>query len=416
MVVKKSSVYISLILTSLILIFGATPALASQPYFFFYHQTESSIVNGKSTYDDARFGFVYWDITDTDPALENVAVTIENGSYSYGTWSNLRNKQPIGTITNADFTFNTKYFSSNEAHIPVNSAGERLYFWGTANSGFSGKGYSYSLNGAATNGVLPDFRSTGEQLMSCVPYVEYILNSSNLITGLNVSFINPSNPAQTLVKTPEIDVSRLERVVFDDWKGDYFSRVRMNKIFADGDELKYQVTYDKPVNPDEIRGVEVRFGQNLPSGISALYRWYFYTNNDSSSASLNPFFGTWEAAEGKSRNKWGTSLPLKISESNLQIKPLPNGNVTISFYIHHEDKNDKRTFSGRSGRHEVELSTIEGTLPKTIKWKETKKMTRNGIASDATFNFTIELKDSETVSIRVFDNDADSTATFKLKK
>jgi hypothetical protein len=191
----------------------------------------------------------------------------------------------------------------------------------------------------------------------------------------------------------------------------------MNKIFADGDELKYQVTYDKPINPDEIRDVEVRFGQKSPSGISALYRWYFYTNNDNSSDSLNPFFGTWEAVEGRSRDKRGRSLPLEISRSSLQIKPLPNGNVAISFYIYHEDKNDKKKFSRRSGRHEVELSAIEGTLPKTIKWKETKKMTRKGIATDdALFNYTIEFKDSETVSVKVFDNDADSTATFKLKK
>ena len=417
---KKRDVFRSLILASLVLVFWAAPALAYEPYLYFFHQTFSAIINGKSDYSDTQFDYVHMDVTDTDPALENVVLTIKNGSYSYGTWDNLLDAQPIRTIANTDFTFNTKYFSDDEAHVPVNDANEHLYFWGAADSGFSEKAFSYSLDGAVINGALPKIRATSEQLKSYVPYVEYVLNANNRVAALNISFTDPSNPAQTLIKTSEIDVELLERVNLWDQVDNLLGGNLINKRFADGDELKYQVILDNPPDPSEIDNVVVRFGLDYPSGNKVLYRWYFNayyaeTAETAETASYSTFIGEWEAIEGRARiNR--SSFPLKISESHLKIYASRDDKIMIDFYMYHEDKNNKKWYSGNGGRHEVERSALEGALPKTIKWQETHKLTRNGIPRNELFFYTVEFKDDSTISVRVFNKTADSTAIFKMKK
>jgi hypothetical protein len=275
-VMKKRLMLVSFIFSIVVFVFWAGAALASEPYLYFYHRTNARIVDGKSNYDQAKFDRVYFDITDTDPALKNVTLTIKNGSYTYGTVNQLRNNQLIEKISNNDHTFKTKYFSANKAHIPVNADGRELAFGGDANSSFSERAFSYSLDGVVVEGVLPKFRSTSEQLVSAVPYIEYILNADNQIAGLNIRFVKPENPAQALVKTPALDISYWERVLF--WGADdqYFGGVRMAKSFADGEILEYQLTYDTPVDPNQVYGVAIRFGNNYQSSkISALYRWNF---------------------------------------------------------------------------------------------------------------------------------------------
>ncbi|MDR0648730.1 MAG: hypothetical protein LBF92_05290 [Synergistaceae bacterium] len=131
--------------------------------------------------------------------------------------------------------------------------------------------------------------------------------------------------------------------------------------------------------------------------------------------SYSTFLGEWEASEGKARVRGG-SLPLKISESSLKIDASYNDKVMIDFKVYYEDKNNKKWFSNRHVRHEVERSALQGSLPKTIKWQETHKLTRNGIASNMLYFYTVEFKDKDTISVRVFDKAADSTAVFKRKK
>jgi hypothetical protein len=281
---KKRVVLSSMFLASIALLLSVGTALASVPHIFFYHRTDSNIVGGKSNYDNTRFERAYIDITDTDPALEGVTLTIRTGSYSYGTWDGLQDNQPEGNIANADHTFDAKYSDYHTAHVPVNTNGEELVFWGEADSGFSARAFSYNLGGVEVNGVLPEFRTTSEQLATGVPYIEYILNSKNYITGLNIRFINPANPSQPLVKSAAIDVNFVNRVSFWDKDGAYFGIARQDMNIPEGEEIKYQVTYDDPIDPNQVYGGEVRFGNyTVPyeeSGIYALYRWNFYNARD----------------------------------------------------------------------------------------------------------------------------------------
>ncbi|MDR0648729.1 MAG: hypothetical protein LBF92_05285, partial [Synergistaceae bacterium] len=94
-------------------------------------------------------------------------------------------------------------------------------------------------------------------------------------------FINPSNPAQTLIKTPEIDVEFLERVNLSDQDNSLLSGNYINKRFANGDELKYQEIFDNPLDPSEIDHIFVHFGPAYAySQDDVLYRWHFNADYD----------------------------------------------------------------------------------------------------------------------------------------
>ncbi|MDR0615724.1 MAG: hypothetical protein LBG29_02855 [Synergistaceae bacterium] len=130
--------------------------------------------------------------------------------------------------------------------------------------------------------------------------------------------------------------------------------------------------------------------------------------------SFSSFLGNWEAVEGKTYTKWGEFLPLNASKSALKIISSGGDSVTIDLYVYYENAR-KNAWQGRRGTHKVEISALQGALPKTIRWKETKEMTVNGRkTADVLYRYTIEFKTLGTASIRVFDGYSDSTATFKL--
>jgi hypothetical protein len=279
-VMKKRCIFNSLVLVGLVLALWSVPVFAYEPYFYIIHRVNSDLVNGKSSYSNSHFNRVHIDVTTDNAPTSTATLTVKGGSYSYGTWNGLWDDLAIERVTASDRTFNLRYNTDYEAIVPVNSAGEEVVFWGAADTGFSEKEFTYTIDGVAKEGRVPKIRSTSEQLATYVPYIECVFNQSNYLTGLKIRFVNPSNPSQTLTKSSTANVGTVDRILIWGADDNYIRTINANKTYSDGELLEGTVDYSEPVNPSQVYGIEIRFSDdNQVSGVESWYRWNFYVDD-----------------------------------------------------------------------------------------------------------------------------------------
>jgi hypothetical protein len=277
--VRKHAVLIFLFFAVLAAFAPMKEAFAGEPYFFLVHCTRAQIKGSKAVYDDVYFRRVHIDITDADPK-NSVSLTVRGGSYTCGSPGEFATGAPGTIVDGQDKTFRTKYFSEYSAHLPVNAARDPLRFWGKADTGFSEKEFAYTLDfNPEVTGVLPKIRSTGEQMASYVPYVEYVVNEGK-ITALILRMVKPSSPEIPLVKSEDVRTGYIRHVDFFDARGKRMLRESLARTISDGQKIEMEIKLSKPLDPTKVYEVDVIFADATKGTfINAWYAWYFESDH-----------------------------------------------------------------------------------------------------------------------------------------
>lgn len=156
------------------------------------HNSFAVIVDGKSIYDTARFGGIsfYVEEDGVESSETNLAtagsITIYDGDYSYYDLSgNLS-----GEVTGETRQFGLVPERGNIGFVPALANGTRIIFRGSADGGLRGKNFTWALTEKAPHsGVIPNMRTTKEQLDTFAPYIE--LNEAH--TRFNWKIVKPGS-------------------------------------------------------------------------------------------------------------------------------------------------------------------------------------------------------------------------------
>ncbi len=149
------------------------------------HHSRANIVSGIVDYTSAKFSRleIFVASNDADVKTNHLHSTgtlkLSSGNYSYWDGLNLVSNSGEARTLKLVLGNNITQTGTHQSikFIPVNNAGEQVYFYGNADSGLNGVETVWRLNNAKdfndyTN--LPNIRTTSQQLSTFVPYIEYI--------------------------------------------------------------------------------------------------------------------------------------------------------------------------------------------------------------------------------------------------
>ncbi|MBR0279115.1 MAG: hypothetical protein IJQ75_03950, partial [Synergistaceae bacterium] len=170
---------------------------APDVYLWKRHASDASLVNGKSDYSAAKFSNVFFWIENSSPAKNEVKhftdtgrITIPGGGY---TLVDADTGATLSTVT-GNATMKLRFDSQGALgadyieYWPIDDSGNYVAFAGGAETGLNGKTISWTFPGELANlsgsGVIPNYKTTAQQLATGVPYVE-IVSEDGYITAVN---------------------------------------------------------------------------------------------------------------------------------------------------------------------------------------------------------------------------------------
>lgn len=249
------------------------------------HYSVSEMADGHSDYSSARFYRMRITVDDTSrtPTQEYLnlkgALTIHGGTYSF-----INNKlcQAVsGTSQTLTLSKDMDLDFTALQYVPRDSEGNTIYFVMSADNGLNGVDVSWSFPDMPSfdgQGIIPDFRSTQQQLDSFVPYIEYIRSGSD-VTGLKWRVVKPSDPTTPVSQ----DFNMTFRLVSVIDTGFYNLGIEQeeHEITA-GETPEGTFMFSEPISASEIGAVDVGLEINEGSD-SENYYWFFYNPIESAS-------------------------------------------------------------------------------------------------------------------------------------
>ncbi|MBQ6772566.1 MAG: hypothetical protein IJP48_00735 [Synergistaceae bacterium] len=238
------------------------------------HISAAELVNGKSDFTNAAFYELQMNIG-TELEVEAGSLTITNGGYSlvYDSQHEFLEEVAEGTSK----TFDLKKDSETE-FVPASDSGtdgRRLTFTGDADSSFAAQPLFWTLgdniHGAAR---FPDFKTTSEQLLEAVPFIELITDSDGKITGVNYRVVKASDPDTEITTLAYQTDFRLgyktkakgSTTIKSDWQNDRTSGT---------------YTFSESVSLSDVDYMLARLRTHDDSGNTCIYTWKFYPASNS---------------------------------------------------------------------------------------------------------------------------------------
>ena len=246
------------------------------------HTTNTAIYNGLSDYTHTTPLF-----EKTELIMSSGAVTLKDavgslilrdGSYTYGPKSTFQSGGTGTVVSNADTSMKLSYDRSSEMLLPGDNAADPFWFWGAADSGLSGRSFTYYLGGMTASGYLPPVLSTAAQLSaSVVPYVSYV-TEGDYVTKVRWRFVNPLYPTDALVKHSGIAVNWLQYMRVESKNGSKAFEVNIDKKMYQGEVMEGTVDLPESIRTSDMGAVSVFFydtGYRAGSNSAIQYCWAF---------------------------------------------------------------------------------------------------------------------------------------------
>ena len=266
-------------------------AINEEPYLWSNHLSQASLINGKSSYEDAEFYGIHIDVERENTLIEakhltdSGRITISGGGYI------VREDEPdefrsIRTVASGQDTSFVLEMNKNiavdiggdsTAHYYPFDSGKRLVLAGGAEKGLNGKAVSWTfpdsseLNGSA---VMPNFKSVNEQLAQGVPYIE-LVSADGKITAINYRIVTAANTQTAIVPSYSTDFR-----FFIDYEDGSTYRSDWQRNTAYGRSI-----LDEAVPLENLERIRVRFRSREDSANPAVYQWNFYTTSASQQTS-----------------------------------------------------------------------------------------------------------------------------------
>ena len=180
-----------------------------EPSVWMNHVSHASLVDGKSDYSDAEFVALFMDWYDNGTMAEAKYFTgegrlnIPGGGY---TLMEANSDDILGTVdTGIDMSFKLNMtrdiYSDYLEYVPVDDSGNWIEFAGGAETGLNGRTVTLTFPDELnmdTRRVVPNFKSTSEQLATCVPYIELITENGNIMRTAILQGLTTALSAHTI--------------------------------------------------------------------------------------------------------------------------------------------------------------------------------------------------------------------------
>lgn len=167
------------------------------------------------------------------------------------------------------------FFARDMDYSPANDNGRKFIFTGDADTNLKGKTITWTfpnMNGSAT---IPAYKSTSEQLVQGVPYVELVSSDGN-ITGINYRLVN----AQTLAAVNPSYRTEMNLIV---------ERKNSHPLESDWqDNNSGTWTLDEPVVSEDLDVVVVELRSYEDAANPAMYHWDFSPASDKPEEPASP--------------------------------------------------------------------------------------------------------------------------------
>ena len=295
-----------------------TSSTQSGLYLWHRHASDAALVNGKSSYNNAKFSNVKFYFTNSGDFLceakhitDTGRVTIPGGGY---TIKDAYTEEILNTIASGtDMTFRlkndieAKFGNTYIEYSPTNDSGRRIHFSGGAETGLNGKTITWTFPAELNlsgSGTIPNYKSTAEQLISGVPYLEAV-SEDGYITALNYKIVTPQDTSTALTPSYRTDFR-----LYVDWD----NKEDVSFTFYDSGRINNTTsgtwTLDTPQPLSTMKRLRVRLYKYEDStGNPAIYQWSFYP----ASADPTPSSGGGSSSSGCSSGFTLSALILAAS-------------------------------------------------------------------------------------------------------
>ena len=259
---------------------------STQPkmYLWSHHVSNAALVNGKSSYNNAKFSDIFFDVetenaavTDSRHFTNEGRITIPGGGYT------LKDSDTGNVLSNVaqgtDMTFALKIYKgailgdSYLEYEAADSSGKYLEFADGAEANLPGKTLTWTFPAELNmsgSGTIKNFDTTAEQLASGVPYVE-VISEDGYITGLNYKIVKASDTSTAITPAYRTDfnfrIYRTEKKL--ETNNSYNVGTATNK--ASG-----SYTLDAPQPLSTMKRLRVRLTNYKDSSTPVIYQWNFY--------------------------------------------------------------------------------------------------------------------------------------------
>ena len=361
--------------------------LTPNVYLWRPHDSQASLINGKSDYRNAKFAEV-----DMYVEAENIIaeakyfmgegkITIPGGGYtivSDDSSDGVSVKKVLETVeAGKDMTFGLRMHTggSSNAYIGttwaeyevIDDSRRSVAFTGGAEIGLNGKNITWTfpaelgMNGSDT---LPKFKSASEQFAGVLPYVE-VVSSDGYVTALNYRLVM-SNDTSTAI-TPSY------RFVIESRDAEAKRAIRLFRSNWQNETAYGTFTFNEPIPFSQIYNVQVRLRSHEDSR-RPVYIWHFFktpspaimTAKALPNASRKQPYSTKLTATGISPITWTKTsgeLPpgIKLNSSGkISGTPTSAGQYNFTVKASNSAGSDSRAFTLK-----VTQATVSGTIPTT---------------------------------------------------
>ena len=243
------------------------------------HRSIASLTDGHSDYSDARFLNFYVAATDFEGSATQAdlnltgTMTLSGGNYSF--WNGRNGGMLTNSGTQRTFGLAAGNWMSNIGdsivYSPMTTSGDEIMFCLGADGGLNGVNVSWNLSSYSGQGTIPNYKTTQQQLDSCVPYIEFI-RSGTQVTGARWRVVNPSDTSTPVPQN--YDISFCLQIIRD----------KSNNTIYDVDNWTYipanttpegVLTFENPIEESDIYTVWVYCNNNSDNSNWATYLWYF---------------------------------------------------------------------------------------------------------------------------------------------
>ena len=252
-------------------------------YLWKRHASDASLINGKSDYSSAKFSNVFFSLensnfsrTEAKHFTDTGRVTIPGGGY---TLVDADTGATLSTVT-GNATMKLRFDSEGAVgdeyveYWPIDDSGNLTAFAGTETA-LNGKTISWTFPGELANlsgsGVIPNYKTTAQQLATGVPYVE-LVSEDGYITAVNYKIVTASDTSTAITPNHRTDFRfHFDRATGKDvWANTY--RPGWIRNTSSG-----TLTLDIPQPLSIVKRVRVRLRSYEESADNpAVYQWNFY--------------------------------------------------------------------------------------------------------------------------------------------
>lgn len=263
-----------------------TSSTQSGLYLYDRHSSTAALVNGKSSYNNAKFSsvalFIPNDgifVCEARHLTDAGRITIPGGGY---TLNDADTEETLGTVAaGQDMTYklrNDGMASIGSTYVeyqPIGDNGRRIHFGGGSDTGFSGKTLTWTfpeeLAGLNGSGVVHAYKSTAEQLTVGVPYIE-VVSEDGYITAINYKIVTASDTSTAITPSYTTDFAfYIDRANTEDIESTRYSSGRLRN------KTSGTWTLETPQPLSTMYRVRARLYRYEDSTNNpAVYQWNFY--------------------------------------------------------------------------------------------------------------------------------------------